>query len=87
MLNNLKVIYVRDHDYHRALRVQHALLFLRPDAPEALRDRGMLYYRAGCLGEAARDLDAYLTATPQAPDADAMRDHLDKLKVLAPVMN
>lgn len=87
MLNNLKAIYERDHDYHRALRAQQALVFLHPGAPEALRDRGLLYYRTGCLGEAVRDLDAYLKAAPLAPDAGEMRGHLDKLKVLAPVMN
>ena len=87
VLNNLKGIYERDRDYHRALRIQESILCLHPESAEPLRDRGLLYYRVACLGEAARDLDAYLRLAPQAPDADPIRDHLRKLKILAPAMN
>jgi len=87
MLNNLKGIFERDRDFHRALRIQETILCLHPAAPAHIRDRGLLYYRVACLGEAARDLDAYLQAAPRAPDADAIRDHLRKLRVLAPAMN
>jgi regulator of sirC expression with transglutaminase-like and TPR domain len=87
MLNNLKGIYARGSDFHRALRIQETILCLHPEAPEHVRDRGLLYYRVACLGEAARDLDAYLRAAPEAPDADRIRDHLRKIRLLAPTMN
>lgn len=87
MLNNLKGIYERGQDFHRALRIQESILCLHPEAPQHIRDRGLLFYRLACLGEAARDLESYLEAAPMAPDADRIRDHLRKLRVLAPVMN
>ncbi len=87
MLTNLKQVYQSEPDFHRALRIQQLMLCLRPGDPEHLRDRGMLYYRLACLSQAAADLNAYLEAQPQAPDAPSIRRHLVKLRALSPVMN
>jgi regulator of sirC expression with transglutaminase-like and TPR domain len=87
MLTNLKQIYHGQRDYHRALRVQQMILCLKPDDPAAVRDRGLLWHRLACFGQAAADVEAYLRAIPEAPDAAVLRERLERLKVLTPVMN
>src|SRR5437899_4047131 len=56
MLNNLKVIYEAERDYHRAHKVQELLLCIHPGGPAQIRDRGLIRYRLALLGEAAADL-------------------------------
>ncbi len=87
MLLNLKLIYQRRRDYHRALRIQQLLVDARPDRPAAIRERGLLYERLACFGQAAGDLRTYLRAAPAAPDADAVRSRLRAISRLVPVMN
>jgi regulator of sirC expression with transglutaminase-like and TPR domain len=87
MLNNLKAIYRGHADFHRALRVQHLLLCVRPERPEELRDRALLYYSVACFEQAARDLQAYLDAAPDAADAGEVRKRRALLERLAPRWN
>ena len=87
MLNNLKQIYQGERDYHRALRVQEILLCLHLGGAAEIRDRGFIYYRLACLGQAAADLESYLKRAPEAPDAAAIRERLRELRRLVPVMN
>jgi regulator of sirC expression with transglutaminase-like and TPR domain len=87
MLLNPKVLYEKEHDFHRALRAQHSLLCLRPDEAALLRERGLLHFRIACFAEARADLEAYLERAPRAPDADTVRRQMPKLRSLSPVMN
>jgi regulator of sirC expression with transglutaminase-like and TPR domain len=84
---NLKRLYEKEQDYHRALRAQDTLLCLRPEDPERLRDRGLLYFRLACFGQARADLEAYLERAPDAADGEALRRQMPKLRSLSPVMN
>jgi regulator of sirC expression with transglutaminase-like and TPR domain len=87
MLNNLRQVFDRGRDYHRALRVQNRLLCLRPSSPEHLKDRGILHYRVALFGQAVADFEAYLGLAPGAAGTAAMREQLGRLRLLAPVMN
>jgi regulator of sirC expression with transglutaminase-like and TPR domain len=87
MLLNLKILYEKEHDFHRALRAQNSLLCLRPDDAALLRERGLLHFRIACFAEACADLEAYLERAPHAPDADTVRRQMPKLRSLSPVMN
>jgi regulator of sirC expression with transglutaminase-like and TPR domain len=87
MLGNLRQIWEKSSDVHRALAAQNMLLILRPDSPTHLRDRGLLHGRAVLLAQAADDLEGYLAAAPRAPDAEAIRSQVVRLKALSPVMN
>lgn len=87
MLANLKLIYHRRRDFHRALGTQEMLLCIHPGVPAAIRDRGLLYHRLACLGQAADDLATYLRLDPGAADADPIRERLAELRRLAPRMN
>ena len=69
MLNNLKGIYLRRHDFARSLSVVDRLLLVEPDAIWELKDRGLLHYRLGAFDAARTDLLDYLERDPDTEDA------------------
>lgn len=76
MLRNLLGVYQDHADWPRVVRCADRLLSLSPDAPDALRDRGLGYLEIGHLDGARQDLTHYLMRAPDAADAGAMRAHL-----------
>lgn len=76
MLRNLKGVYAEKEDFERALRCSDRLLMLDPALPDEYRDRGLLYLRVGHLPAAREDLARYLRLSPDAGDADEIRDAL-----------
>lgn len=87
MLANLRLVYEKESDFHRALRAQRSLVRLRPDSPVHLRDRGLLHVRVALFQEAADDLDRYLRLAPAASDAAAVRRQTARLRALCPSTN
>ncbi|HET9984069.1 MAG TPA: transglutaminase-like domain-containing protein [Longimicrobiales bacterium] len=79
ILANLKSIYLNTRDDARALAAVERILLVRPDALEEVRDRGMILARSGRLDEAVADLEHYLDAAPEAPDARRVRMLLEQL--------
>jgi regulator of sirC expression with transglutaminase-like and TPR domain len=79
LLTNLKVIYVNQKDFFKALAAVDRILLLFPDAPLEVRDRGVLHYRLNCYPAACQDFEHYLTIAPAAEDAQLIRDILDDL--------
>lgn len=69
LLSNLKQIYLSTRDEQRALAAVERILLLRPDAPNEVRDRGILLGRTGQSTEAIAELEHYLELAPEAPDA------------------
>jgi regulator of sirC expression with transglutaminase-like and TPR domain len=76
MLNNLKGVYLRSGDYPRAARVIERLRQLNPHDPRQRRDLGATLFQAGQAGRAIDHLQAYLQASPQAGDADTVKQLL-----------
>jgi len=76
MLRNLKSLYAEQEVWEKALRSADRLVQLAPGQPNELRDRGELYLRIGHLAAARRDLGRYLELSPDAPDAERIRDEL-----------
>jgi len=76
MLLNLKGIWFSRKEWGRALAVVERLLLIDPAAPGEVRDRGIVHARLGTWVAAVRDLEAYLRARPEAPDAESVRHHL-----------
>ena len=74
---NLKTVYTDRGDLTRALAAVDRILLLTPDAPEELRDRGLLLLGLHAYALAARDLERYLAARPDADDAGEVRAQLD----------
>jgi regulator of sirC expression with transglutaminase-like and TPR domain len=79
MLGNLKAIYLQQRDALRVLGAIERILLLFPQALLERRDRGILYYQMGRFAEARNDLELYLTNAPNAEDAAAIRQLLDRL--------
>jgi regulator of sirC expression with transglutaminase-like and TPR domain len=80
MLTNLKRIYLTSGDFARAARVIERLWQLGPDDLLQRRDLGVTLLQAGQPGRAIGHLQAFLTAAPNAPDADVARKLLDRAR-------
>lgn len=76
MLRNLHGVYVDQGDRERAVRCADRLLKLTPDDPEALRDRGLGYFKLGHRHGARQDLARYLQLHPEAPDSGLLRERV-----------
>ena len=76
MLSNLKAIYASTNDLIKALAVLDRLLILDPAAAAELRDRGAIYSRLECYGQAKDDFERYLQLAPDADDAAAIREQI-----------
>ena len=87
ILRNLKAIYLREQDRHRALRVVDLLVRMQPASAEDLRDRGILYAALDCYGFAARDLESYLSLAPGAKDAEDLAARAMALRQQAARLN
>ena len=70
-----------------ALACCDRLLLLVPDDPAELRDRGYVHGRLGNAFEACADLERALELAPHAPWAEAVRQGLPALKMLAGPLN
>jgi regulator of sirC expression with transglutaminase-like and TPR domain len=79
MLNNLKIIYLRDAAYLKALPVLQRLVILDPAAAEDVRDRGAIYLQLECFGQALEDLERYLKLMPDAADGAVVREKIIEL--------
>ena len=79
MLGNLKAIYGRAEEWVKLIAVLDRLLILDPDSVENIRDRGVVYRRLDCYGQAKDDLETYLRLAPDAQDAAAIREQLSEL--------
>jgi regulator of sirC expression with transglutaminase-like and TPR domain len=86
-VRNLKAIYTKAEDHERALRTAELLVLLLPGDVEEIRDRGIVYASLECYALAAADLETYLAATPQAPEADQLRARIAELRQKAARLN
>jgi regulator of sirC expression with transglutaminase-like and TPR domain len=76
MLGNLKAIYGRRDELVKMAAVLDRLIILDPAAAEDVRDRGAVYLRLECYGQAKDDFETYLRLAPDAKDAAAIREQL-----------
>lgn len=87
MLTNLKVIYVNNQAYAKALGVVERLLILDPGAAIEIRDRGLLRCQLHRYPQALGDLERYLRLVPGAEDVEVIREHLRSLRQRLASMN
>ncbi len=80
MLTNLKVIYITRGDLPKALAAITRILLIFPNAPVERRDRGVIFYHLDRLADAQQDLEAYLALQPDAADAIAIQNLLQKIR-------
>lgn len=79
MLTNLKAIYAKANDMVKTLATLDRLLILDPASAADTRDRGVIYTRLECFGQAKDDFERYLELAPNADDAAAIREQLIEL--------
>lgn len=87
MLGNLKAVYAGAKLFRRALAAVERILLLTPGNLEERRDRGMLLAQLGRLPEAIAETQGYLNLAPDAPDAEAVREQLTKMRVRQAMRN
>jgi regulator of sirC expression with transglutaminase-like and TPR domain len=87
MLGNLKAVYAGAQLLLRALAAVERILLLTPGDLEERRDRGMLLAQLGRLPEAVAETQSYLNLAPDAPDAEAVREQLNKMRVRQAMRN
>jgi regulator of sirC expression with transglutaminase-like and TPR domain len=87
MLRNLKAIYLRCHEYARALVTIDWICAVSPRDPGEVRDRGQTYLKLECFRAALEDLERYLELAPNAEDGDEVRAQVIELRRTAARLN
>jgi len=87
LLLNLKGAYLRANQDEGALAAVERLLLIHPEDLDEVRDRGLLLYRMQRFGAALDALNAYLAGRPDAPDRDAIAQHVVSLRQLLADLN
>ena len=87
MLNNLKLLYLRQGNALGALGCFDRILILAPDAAFEVRDRGMLLERMDCVHAAIDDYTHFLELAPRHESAAQIRALRDALVRRKPALN
>ena len=79
MLQNLQGVYVRTHDFEKAVAVLDLLLLGAPEIAPWYKRRGMMSLELGRHHAARQDLLKYLELEPDAADRDEIRKQLQSI--------
>ena len=79
MLNNLKNFYASANDAARAAQVIERQLVLNPQDFIEMRNLGLLYGSLGKKTRAVQWLESYLSAVPNASDANVVKNYITSL--------
>lgn len=87
ILNNLKTIYLAARNFRKTLPLVDLLLVIYPRSPEDVKQRALLRYNLGQNKGAAEDLENYLKMSPDASDADEVRQTSLSIRRMLALMN
>jgi regulator of sirC expression with transglutaminase-like and TPR domain len=87
MLNNLKTVYLSTRNFRKALPIADLILVIYPRSPEDVKQRALLRYSMGLHGLAAEDLDEFLKMSPNASDAEEIRQMALSIRRMLALMN
>ncbi|HET9410195.1 MAG TPA: transglutaminase-like domain-containing protein [Candidatus Sulfotelmatobacter sp.] len=87
MLNNLKIVYLSKRDFRRALPIADLILVIHPQSAEDVKQRALLRYSMTLNRLAAEDLDDYLVLSPNASDAEEVKQMSLSIKRMLALMN
>lgn len=79
MLQNLRGVYIRRQDWARAVQTLDLLIVGAPDLGPWYKQRGLLHMELKRYQAARRDMEAYLTREPEAPDAEQIRKQIQSI--------
>jgi regulator of sirC expression with transglutaminase-like and TPR domain len=80
MLRNLKAIYRHLNQDFQSFEMIQWILAVDPDAPDELKERGLLYESMGNDAFAVRDLERYLEVAPTSEDKDLITQKIELLR-------
>jgi regulator of sirC expression with transglutaminase-like and TPR domain len=87
ILNNLKTVYLTARNFRKALPIIDLVLAAYPRSPEDVKQRALLRYSLGQSRGAADDLEEYLKMSPDASDADEIRQTALSIRRMLALMN
>ena len=87
MLNNLKTVYLSTRNFRKALPIADLILVIYPQSPEDVKQRALLRYSMKLHGLAAEDLEDYLKLSPNASDADDIRQMALSIRRMLALLN
>ena len=87
MLNNLRAVYLSQRDFRRAVQVVDLILVIYPRSPEDMKQRAVLRYNLNDFRGALSDFEEYVKMSPDASDADEIRQTALSLRRSMATMN
>jgi regulator of sirC expression with transglutaminase-like and TPR domain len=87
MLNNLRSVYLSQRDFRRAVQVVDLVLVIYPRSPEDVKQRAVLRYNLDDYGGALNDFEEYVKMSPDASDAEEIRQTALSLRRSMATMN
>lgn len=87
MLNNLRSIYLTQRDFRRAVQVVDLVLVIYPRSPEDVKQRAVLRYNLNDYRGALNDFDDYVKMSPDASDAEEIKQTALSLRRSMAMMN
>jgi regulator of sirC expression with transglutaminase-like and TPR domain len=87
MLNNLKTVYLSTRNFRKALAIADLVLVIYPKSAEDVKQRALLRYSMNLHRLAAEDLDEYLKISPQASDAEDIKQMSLSIRRMLALMN
>jgi regulator of sirC expression with transglutaminase-like and TPR domain len=87
MLNNLKTVYLSTRNFRKALPIADLILVIHPRSAEDVKQRALLRHSMGMHGLAAQDLHEYLSLSPEASDADEVKQMSVSIRRMIALMN
>jgi regulator of sirC expression with transglutaminase-like and TPR domain len=87
MLNNLRSVYLSQRDFRRAVQIVDLILVIYPRSPEDMKQRAVLRYNLDNYRGALSDFDEYVRMSPDASDAEEIRQTALSLRRSMAMMN
>jgi regulator of sirC expression with transglutaminase-like and TPR domain len=87
MLNNLRSVYLSQRDFRRAVQVVDLVLVIYPRSPEDVKQRAVLRYNLNDYRGALSDFEEYVKMSPDASDAEEIKQTALSLRRSMAMMN
>ena len=87
MLNNLRSVYLSQRDFRRAVQVVDLVLVIYPRSPEDVKQRAVLRYNLDDYRGALSDFEEYVKMSPDASDAEEIKQTALSLRRAMAMMN
>jgi regulator of sirC expression with transglutaminase-like and TPR domain len=87
MLNNLRSVYLSQRDFRRAVQIVDLIRVIYPRSPEDMKQRAVLRYNLNDYRGALSDFEEYVKMSPDASDAEEIRQTALSLRRSMAMMN